>query len=85
MGRTAGHLTSLPTPQTHVPEYDRSLLITVGTMARYMRVSEETIRKWIRRHGFPAGKLPGGCWVSSTALIDLWILARNPLAPKKVD
>ena len=59
-------------------QYDRSLLYGVKAIAAYMRFSEASVHKWIRKDGFPAGKLPNGLWASSTAMIDQWLMCRNP-------
>lgn len=39
-----------------------------------------TIRNWIKRHDFPAGKLPNGEWITSPPLVDQWIASRIPTA-----
>ena len=63
-------------------QYDRTLLYGLPQIAAYTGYTTKTIGLWIRRHGFPAGKLPEGIWCTSTAMIDLWLMARNPYAPK---
>ncbi len=63
------------------------LLETRKQIAKYCNRSTTTISTWIRIHGFPASKLPNGNLVTSTDLIDKWILARcepnNTFRPKK--
>ena len=41
--------------------------------------SPRTISRWIDEQGLPACKLPNGNWLTSTALIDTWIMARGQL------
>ncbi len=41
--------------------------------------SPRTISRWIDEQGLPACKLPNGNWITSTALIDTWIMARGQL------
>ena len=64
-----------------LPEYDRTILHGLVGIAKYMGVAPATIGKWIRAYGFPAGQGGKGKWLSSTALIDLWILSRNRFDP----
>lgn len=84
MARLKGQLKTPQKPLGSVPKHDRTLLYQVKEIASYMGCSDFTVRAWIRRHGFPAGKMPNGSWVSSTALIDLWILSRNPYSPQNL-
>lgn len=41
----------------------------------YMQKSENTVLKYIRKEGLPAGKI-GGEWVSDAGRIDQWRLER---------
>jgi hypothetical protein len=63
------------------PERDshgRLTLLVGPEIPRYCRVSQATLYRWLKHHGFPAGKLPNGKWCSSPVLIDAWLMARNP-------
>lgn len=53
------------------------ILRTLEEIAAYMRVSRGTIGRWIKKHGFPAVKTPGGLTVTSYFLIDAWLMARK--------
>lgn len=66
-------------PKDQEPAYDRVLIYGIPAMAKYCGIVPSTMHKWLRRHEFPAGKLPDGAWCTSTGLIDQWLLARNPL------
>jgi hypothetical protein len=59
-------------------KYDRTLLYGLPAIGAYMGYSVRTIGRWIHREGFPAGKLPEGVWMSSTELVDRWLMTRNP-------
>jgi hypothetical protein len=52
------------------------MLYGLREIAEYMRYSEDTIAKWAKKHAFPIIKTPDGLYMSSTELIDRWILAR---------
>ncbi len=41
-------------------------------ICRYTNRSESTVLDWIRHCEFPASRINGGMWESSTGLIDLW-------------
>ena len=46
-------------------------------IARYMHVSRRTVRRWIDDISLPAAQTPAGTWITTTHLIDQWILAMN--------
>lgn len=46
------------------------------TIAALFGVHYMTIRNWIKKHGFPASRLPDGTYMTTDSLIDSWILAR---------
>lgn len=50
-------------------------LVTANEIGKYMYRSERTIRRWIKHYNFPAIKTPQG-WMTTTGLIDRWILSR---------
>ncbi len=56
---------------------DSEWLIGLRAIARYMGVSERTIRRWIDEHGFPAGMLPTGHWIASKQSIRDWVVVRG--------
>lgn len=59
------------------------LIEGLDNIAAAVNRSDQTVRRWARRHGFPAAKLPGGTWASSTGLIDQWIIARADLMAER--
>lgn len=61
-----------------IDDPDRTLLRGMSAVSKYTQYSLSTIRRWTRQHALPLGKLPDGTWVTSTELIDRWILARRP-------
>ena len=78
MARLKGQLKA-PTEAIHgLSKYDRTLLYGASQICDYMRCSQSTLRSWVKRHAFPAVKMPNGSWVSSTQLIDDWIIGRSP-------
>jgi excisionase family DNA binding protein len=48
-------------------------------IASYLKVSRRTTRRWIDDIGLPAFQLPSRAWMTSTRLIDQWILAASSL------
>ena len=60
-------------PRNADPEW----LIGLRAMAAFMGVSERTIRRWIANHGFPAGLMPSGHWLSSKRSIRDWVMVRG--------
>ena len=42
-----------------------------------------TISAWIQKHGFPAAKTPKGTWITTSSLIDQWILARREVGKER--
>jgi hypothetical protein len=57
-------------------KYDRTILYGLSDIAKYVDFSIGTVRRWKRREGFPMAKLPNGVYMSSTELVDRWVLAR---------
>jgi hypothetical protein len=62
-------------PRFHV-EFTPSTRILRGLdeIGAYLRVHRRTAWRWIMDYGFPAMQAPNGTWISSTSLVDLWIL-----------
>ena len=56
---------------------DNDLLKGLDEIGRYVRKSPRTLRRWYKRESFPLCHLPDGSVITSKALIDTWILARN--------
>jgi hypothetical protein len=48
-------------------------------IAHYLHVSRRTARRWIDTIGLPAMQTPAGTWITTTRLIDQWILAVSEL------
>jgi len=53
------------------------ILRGLDEIAHYLRVSRRTVCRWIEEIGLPAMQTPAGTWITSTRLIDQWILATN--------
>ena len=64
----------MPTPP-HTA--DEEWLIGLRAIAKFMGRHERTIRRWIDRHGFPAGMLPTGHWIASKVSIRDWVMVRG--------
>jgi hypothetical protein len=60
---------------------DPDILIGLDEIGSALGFHRWTIRRWIARHGFPAGRLPNGMWITSRELVRSWILARNEADP----
>ena len=56
--------------------HETVLITGLDEIGIYVGRHRNTVAQWIRVHGFPASRLPNGRYVTSTALIDSWILAR---------
>lgn len=70
-------LTSPPIALTYPLDSSGSEVISgVRNICAFLRIGHATLYGWIRAHGFPATRTPEGRWLTSTALIDRWILAR---------
>ncbi len=78
MGRRKGQLHGPHEPLGRVWPYDRCLLYGAAAICAYMGFSQSTLRSWIKHQAFPVAKMPDGRWVTSTQLIDNWIVSRNP-------
>jgi excisionase family DNA binding protein len=55
------------------------LLHGLDEIACYLRVSRRTVYRWIEDIGLPAMQTPARTWITSTRLIDQWILALSQL------
>jgi len=53
------------------------LLHGLDEIGGYLRVHRRTAWRWIHEQALPAMQTPAGTWITSTHLIDLWILAAN--------
>jgi excisionase family DNA binding protein len=53
------------------------VLSNLDNIAAYLQVSRRTVTRWIDDFGLPAMQTPRGTWVTTTRLIDQWILAVN--------
>jgi hypothetical protein len=58
------------TPSTRV-------LSGLEDIGRYLHVSRRTAWRWIQEMYVPAMQTPAGTWITTTSLIDLWILATS--------
>lgn len=56
------------TPSTRV-------LKGLDEIGRYLRVHRRTVWRWVRDYALPAMKGPSGAYITTTSLIDLWVLA----------
>ena len=59
---------------------DAEWLIGLRAIARYMGVSERTVRRWRDRHGMPCGPLPSGHVIASKQSIRDWVVVRGRMA-----
>ena len=59
----------IPAPKT---------LVGLDQIGRYLQVHGRTAGRWIHQYGLPAMQTPRGAWMTTTTLIDLWILAARP-------
>ncbi len=55
-------------------------LIGLRAIARYMGVSERTIRRWRDQHGMPIGNVPSGHVIASKQSIRDWVVVRGRMA-----
>jgi len=60
------------TPSTRV-------LRGLDEIAEYLKVSVRTVRRWIQGSALPAIRGPSDAYMTTTSLIDLWILAINKI------
>jgi excisionase family DNA binding protein len=44
-------------------------------IAGYLRISRRTACRWVHQHALPAMQSPAGTYITTTSLIDLWIIA----------
>ena len=58
------------TPSTRV-------LTGLDEIGRYLHVHRRTAWRWIQTQFIPAMQTPAGTWITTTNLIDLWVLAAS--------
>lgn len=63
-----------PVPPNSVTESE--VLSGVRSICRYLHIGHETFYRWTTQERFPAAFSPDCRWLTSTTLIDEWILAR---------
>lgn len=51
------------------------MLRGLDEIGAYLRVHRRTAWRWIKNYGLPAMQSPGRVWITTTSLIDLWILS----------
>jgi hypothetical protein len=51
------------------------ILHGLDEIAAYLRVSRRTAQRWTQSLALPTMQSPSGLYMTSTALIDLWILS----------
>jgi hypothetical protein len=54
---------------------DDHVLSNLDNIAAYLQVSRRTASRWVHDFGLPAMQTPAGTWITTTRLIDQWILA----------
>ena len=59
------------------------LLKSNAEICRYLGISEPTLVRWRKLHGFPASYLPDGRVVTTKSLIDQWVMARSDVAKRE--
>jgi excisionase family DNA binding protein len=50
-------------------------LLGLDQIAAYLQVHRRTAWRWVHEYGLPAMQPPAGTWLTTTSLVDLWILA----------
>lgn len=70
---------------TEQHQYDRQLIHGAERIASYLGVTLSTLHRWRKYQSLPVSKFPGGCLVTSTELIDRWLLARTPSIAKYME
>ena len=60
------------------PRTSGGLIAGWTNIAAYFGRSVMTMRRWAKEQGFPVIVMPGGDVMTSTGLIDLWLLSRMP-------
>ncbi len=59
---------------------DIEWLVGLRTIAKFMGVSERTIRRWRDQHGMPVGNVPSGHVIASKQSIRDWVVVRGRVA-----
>src|SRR5262245_54677934 len=59
------------------------ILHGLDEIGQYLRVSSRTAIRWIHSWSLPAMQTPAGTWITSTSLIDLWIITCHSLQRKQ--
>jgi hypothetical protein len=62
-------------PKFKTSHYERGVIIGVAKIAEVMGCESSTIYRWEKSYGFPLGTLPDGRRITTTSLIDGWIMA----------
>lgn len=60
------------------PRTSGGLIAGWTNIAAYFGRSVMTMRRWAKEQGFPVIVMPGGDVMTSTGLVDLWLLSRMP-------
>lgn len=53
------------------------LVVGLKAIAALCGVSTSTMSNWIKKHAFPACKLPNGQWGTTRGMLDAWVFARQ--------
>jgi len=53
------------------------LIVGMREIANHLGITRITVYNWVKKHGFPAMKLPNGQRATTEGLIDLWLMARE--------
>lgn len=59
------------------------IIFGLRNIAKMLGVSKDTVRNWIKKHGFPAVKLPNNEYGTTKGLVDAWLMARINLKKKE--
>ena len=54
---------------------DTRTMVGLDQIAQYLQVHRRTAWRWVHEYGLPAMQTPAGTWMTTTSLIDLWIVA----------
>lgn len=53
---------------------DGAILVGINSIAEFFGVHHDTIRRWIRRYGLPAVRMPNGRWMTHRSMLYAWML-----------
>ncbi len=79
MGRRSDRDILSRTPTTTAPK----VLWGTEEIGAYLRVHRLTVSRWIQKRGLPAAQMHKGKWLTTTSLIDHWIITMRQIQLEK--